>query len=148
MHWGEEGDTTPNEDQQQIASYLSSLGVDIILGHHPHVIQPTEMVGDCLVIYSMGNFVAGQDEALNQSSGIYTINFRYNEEEDKIDIESYSVTPTFSYNDCWSDGVYTDITTGCGYNNKVITEDIEKYNPAYEEAIAIMEQDPNIIINE
>lgn len=148
MHWGEENETTPNSSQEEMATYLASLGTDIILGTHPHVVQPTAMVGDCLVIYSMGNFVAGQEEAINQSSGIYEVEFQYNVEEDKIDILSYSVTPTFSYNDCWSDGSYTSIMTGCGYNNKVIVEDIKKYNPAYDEVIKTMKSDPNIIVNE
>ena len=60
MHWGIEYTHTPTEEQKRIANYLASLGVDIIIGHHPHVIQPIEFIGDTLVIYSLGNFISAQ----------------------------------------------------------------------------------------
>lgn len=61
MHWGTEYTHVPTAEEKEIASYLSSLGVDIIIGHHPHVIQPIEYVGNTLVIYSLGNFISAQD---------------------------------------------------------------------------------------
>lgn len=61
MHWGVEYTHTPTDEQVEIAKYLSSLGVDVVIGHHPHVIQPIEYVGDTLVIYSLGNFLSAQD---------------------------------------------------------------------------------------
>ncbi|MBR6690824.1 MAG: CapA family protein [Bacilli bacterium] len=60
MHWGVEDTNTPTESQRQIADYLSSLGVNLIIGHHPHVVQPVEYVNDTLVIYSLGNFISNQ----------------------------------------------------------------------------------------
>lgn len=60
MHWGVENYNTPNESQRQIAEYLSSLGVNMIIGAHPHVVQPIEYIGDTLVIYSLGNFISNQ----------------------------------------------------------------------------------------
>lgn len=60
MHWGEEYIHTPNKEQKNIAAYLADLGVDIIIGHHPHVIQPIEYIDDTLVIYSLGNFISAQ----------------------------------------------------------------------------------------
>lgn len=59
MHWGEELSDTPNEEQKRIAYYLSSLGVNIIIGTHPKVIEPIEWIGNTLVIYSLGNFLSG-----------------------------------------------------------------------------------------
>ncbi len=61
MHFGEEYTYTPDSTQREIANYLASLGVDIIIGHHPHVVQPIEFIDDTLVIYSLGNFLSGQD---------------------------------------------------------------------------------------
>ena len=60
MHWGEEYMTYPVNSQKEIAKYLASLGVDIIIGCHPHVIEPIEFIGNTLVIYSLGNFVSSQ----------------------------------------------------------------------------------------
>lgn len=60
MHWGNEYQQEPSKDQQRIAEYLSSLGVDIIIGHHPHVLQPVTKINNTLVIYSLGNFISSQ----------------------------------------------------------------------------------------
>lgn len=60
MHWGEEYTATPVNSQKQIAQYLSDLGVNVIIGTHPHVIEPIEFIGDTLVIYSLGNFISAQ----------------------------------------------------------------------------------------
>lgn len=60
MHWGTEYKTEPTDEQKREAEYLSSLGVDIIIGTHPHVIEPITYIGKTLVIYSLGNFISGQ----------------------------------------------------------------------------------------
>lgn len=60
MHWGTEYRSEPTEEQQRQANYLSSLGVDIIIGTHPHVIEPITYINDTLVIYSLGNFISAQ----------------------------------------------------------------------------------------
>ena len=60
MHWGTEYRTEPTEEQKREAEYLSSLGVDIIIGTHPHIIEPITYINDTLVIYSLGNFISAQ----------------------------------------------------------------------------------------
>ena len=60
MHWGTEYKTEPTEEQKREAKYLSDLGVDIIIGTHPHIIEPIEYINDTLVIYSLGNFISAQ----------------------------------------------------------------------------------------
>lgn len=71
MHWGVENTNTPTESQKQIAEYLSSLGVNIVIGHHPHVVQPVEYINDTLVIYSLGNFISNQlSIGLNNGIGL------------------------------------------------------------------------------
>lgn len=60
MHWGEEYTHTPVWEQKNLAEYLSSLNVDIIIGCHSHSVQPITFVGKTLVIYSLGNFVSSQ----------------------------------------------------------------------------------------
>ena len=71
MHWGVENTNTPTEGQKQIAEYLSSLGVNLVIGHHPHVVQPVEYVQNTLVIYSLGNFISNQlSLTLNNGIGL------------------------------------------------------------------------------
>lgn len=60
MHWGTEYTHTPTSEQVRQAKYLASLGVDVIIGHHPHVLQPITFIGDTLVIYSLGNMISNQ----------------------------------------------------------------------------------------
>ena len=60
MHWGTEYTKDPTYEETRIAEYLSGLGVNLIIGAHPHVVQPVRYVGDTLVIYSLGNFISNQ----------------------------------------------------------------------------------------
>lgn len=60
MHWGVEYASEPNASQIEIANYLADLGVDIIIGCHPHVLQPITMIDDTVVMYSLGNFISNQ----------------------------------------------------------------------------------------
>ena len=69
MHWGVEYTHNPTEYEKDMASYLSSLGVDLIIGTHPHVIQPVTWIDNTLVIYSLGNFLSAQYQ--NQSTCTY-----------------------------------------------------------------------------
>ena len=60
MHWGVEYTHTPTAYEKDMAKFLASNGVDIIIGSHPHVIQPVEWIDNTLVIYSLGNFISAQ----------------------------------------------------------------------------------------
>lgn len=66
VHWGEEYHSLPNAYQQRVAQQLADAGADIIIGHHPHVVQPVEWVRGkdrahpTLVAYSLGNFLFDQ----------------------------------------------------------------------------------------
>lgn len=69
MHWGEEYTNTPTSSQKEKAKYLASLGVDIVIGCHPHVMQPMTYIDNTLVVYSLGNFVSNQDTT-NKLTGL------------------------------------------------------------------------------
>ncbi len=65
LHWGDEYKNNPNSYQKQIAQKLCDLGVDIIVGGHPHVIQPLEVLSGAnghktYCIYSVGNALSNQ----------------------------------------------------------------------------------------
>ena len=66
IHWGEEYQLTPNNKQKEIAQKLCDLGVDVIIGGHPHVVQPMDLLTSTdgkhktVCVYSMGNFVSNQ----------------------------------------------------------------------------------------
>lgn len=65
MHWGNEYESLPSTSQLELAHELSTMGVDIIIGHHPHVLQPMDWIersdgSKTFVMYSLGNFLSGQ----------------------------------------------------------------------------------------
>lgn len=62
MHWGTEYSHGVSQEQTNIANYLSSIGVNIIIGAHPHVVEPVEYInnGKTFVIYSLGNIISAQ----------------------------------------------------------------------------------------
>lgn len=74
MHWGEEYQLKANTWQKSIAQELSNMGVDIIIGGHPHVVQPVELIHaegsdhTTICIYSLGNAVSNQRRELISSS--------------------------------------------------------------------------------
>ncbi len=60
VHWGEEYDTNPSPRQRGLAEAISDSGADIIIGHHPHILQPIEIYNDTVIFYSLGNFIFDQ----------------------------------------------------------------------------------------
>ena len=59
VHWGVERETTPKEYQRVMGQQYIDAGADIVIGSHPHVLQPLEYYKDKPIMYSMGNFVFG-----------------------------------------------------------------------------------------
>lgn len=75
LHWGAEFQTTPNIRQRTLAHRLEKAGVDAVIGHHPHVLQPVEMIGKMPVYYSIGNFVFDQRAPKAKESMIAKLTF-------------------------------------------------------------------------
>lgn len=69
VHWGVEYVLLPNRNQEELADFLVDQGVDLIIGGHPHVIQPMKVVRnekeqkDVLLVYSLGNFISNMKTA-------------------------------------------------------------------------------------
>jgi poly-gamma-glutamate capsule biosynthesis protein CapA/YwtB (metallophosphatase superfamily) len=64
LHWGVEFNATPTPEQQQVGrAVLASPDVDLLVGHHAHVVQPVERIGDEYVVYGMGNLLSNQSAA-------------------------------------------------------------------------------------
>jgi poly-gamma-glutamate synthesis protein (capsule biosynthesis protein) len=60
LHWGEEYAPHPEAWQRELAYNLVDAGADLIIGHHPHVVQDTEWYNGAFIAYSLGNFVFDQ----------------------------------------------------------------------------------------
>lgn len=75
LHWGEEYQVEPSASQLALAKELSASGeVDLVLGHHAHVVQPVERVEDTWVVFGMGNQVARHAEPIDaQREGVLVL---------------------------------------------------------------------------
>ncbi len=70
FHWGKEYDTKSNEHQQKIAAAAVKAGADLIIGHHPHVVQEVMELHGVPVAYSLGNFIFDQNFSKETSTGL------------------------------------------------------------------------------
>lgn len=100
MHWGVEDSNTVSADQQYEVNLLSSLGVDIVIGTGPHVLQKVETVtrpdgGKMVVWYSLGNMLSSQLQTKELIGGIAKMNIE--KTADKIIISNLSFTPTYMH---------------------------------------------------
>ena len=105
MHWGIEYQTTPNDEQEDLADFLFENGVDIILGNHPHVLQPMEKrsvtladgtAEDCFVVYALGNFICDQNSENTRNSIILNLDITKNP-DGKISIDKVDYVPIYMY---------------------------------------------------
>ena len=81
MHWGDEYVHTPNRRQNDLAAFLAEQQVDIVFGHHPHVLQPVEFIRRpdgrvMLCFFSLGNFVSAQDRTYRMLGAMAYIRLR------------------------------------------------------------------------
>ncbi|PEK05799.1 CapA family protein [Bacillus toyonensis] len=80
MHWGKEYTFSPTYEQKDLAQYLSDLGVDVVIGNHPHVIQPVEWKQNkeghqTLIYYALGNLVSSQEKLITMVGGLSYVQF-------------------------------------------------------------------------
>lgn len=107
LHFGTENERMPNEEQKELAQYTADLGADVIIGHHPHVLQPVEwLTGEngkqTLVAYSLGNFLSSQQEYYQRIGGMLQFSIRKTSQGDdaQVTVEEPAFLPTFmSYTD-------------------------------------------------
>lgn len=100
MHWGVEYTHTPTKYQKDAAEFLASLGVDIVIGTHPHVVQPVEWIDDTIVFYSLGNFISAQDQKDNYNKMVglmSSLDITKTVKGDKVDIKIDNINNELIY---------------------------------------------------
>lgn len=76
MHWGTEYSFGISERQKEIATYLASLNVELIIETHPHVVEPIEFIDDTMIIYSLGNVISAQRGIEKLTGGVVAVEFK------------------------------------------------------------------------
>jgi poly-gamma-glutamate synthesis protein (capsule biosynthesis protein) len=99
MHWGDEYQRFPNTRQKELANFLHEQGVMLILGSHPHVLQPSQLISknnsSSFTIYSMGNFVSGQRKQYTDCGIIIRIQMIKNRKNGSIQFGVIDYIPTY-----------------------------------------------------
>ena len=102
-HWGIEYRLHHGQEQEDMARWLVENGADIIVGHHPHVIQDVEWMGDALVVYSLGNALSNQNDLNSRLELALTLKIVLEEDQAPRLLE-----PTFEYIWCTKPGMVED----------------------------------------
>lgn len=105
MHWGTEYKREPGPDQKQTAAFLFRNGADVIIGSHPHVVQPIEFYNFTyngkpktgLVFWSLGNFVSNQRRRYTNGGLFVRFDIARNIYTDKIKIDNVYYIPVWVY---------------------------------------------------
>lgn len=97
-HWGTEYATVPSSYQEIFAMQMTEAGADLIIGTHPHVVQPVTWIeavngNRCLCYYSLGNYVSTQKNPQSMLGGLAWVTFHVTEEGVMIKDENTGVVP-------------------------------------------------------
>lgn len=96
LHWGYEYQTSPNVEQKKLTRFLWDHGVNVVIGSHPHVIQPMhwEKADDHnrLVVYSMGNFISNQRTAPRDGGAMAWVELSKSADKCFISAANYQLT--------------------------------------------------------
>ena len=93
VHWGSEYTTTPAQEQRNLAKKMADWGANVIIGHHPHVLQPVEWIENSdgtrtLVAYSLGNFISQQNTAARVIGGMLHYDITKDFETGKVTVSN------------------------------------------------------------
>lgn len=130
-HWGTEYTLTETDNQKQWAQLFADNGADLVIGTHPHVIEPVKWVdgangGHTLVYYSLGNFVSNQDRAARMLGAMAKVVIADNE-DGEVFIKEYGVEPlvTHQLSGAGQIGTYrlSDYTSELASQNRIMRKD-------------------------
>jgi poly-gamma-glutamate synthesis protein (capsule biosynthesis protein) len=121
IHWGVEYSNKATKRQKKIANFLANNGVDIIIGTHPHVIEPVEKIKNTLVIYSLGNFISSQIGTDRRVGLMLSLDIE--KEEKKITIKN--IIPRLNYVQYTEDYKEIKIVPFGKINNSILSNYLE-----------------------
>jgi len=104
FHFGDEYEREPSDYQKQVVDSTIEMGADIIIGGHPHVLQPVKFIkshksvfDSVLVAYSLGNFISNQRKKYTDTGGILTISITKNLFDNTLKISNVEFIPTWVF---------------------------------------------------
>ncbi|WP_214482401.1 CapA family protein [Bacillus sp. SM2101] len=147
MHWGNEYERFPSFQQQELAHLLANEGADIIIGHHPHVLQPIEWIerddsSKSIVVYSLGNFLSGQYNDYKDIGGLFeiTVTKSFSGNVNEIHLDNPTFTPTYVSNQYQSNFETHILSELISSNNDHLYE--QMYNDTMEHMYQWLDEQP------
>lgn len=103
FHWGNEKETVPDSNQTQLGHMAIDAGADLVVGHHPHVLQGIEKYNGKYIVYSLGNFCFGGNSAPSDMDTMifqqtFTITSEGVQTDDNINIIPCRISSVYDYN--------------------------------------------------
>ncbi|MCC7466617.1 MAG: CapA family protein [Saprospiraceae bacterium] len=106
MHWGLEYQLTENAVQREQAKFLIKNGADMVIGSHPHVVQPIRMERvampdgsekEALVVYSLGNFISNQQQPNTDGGILFQVDLLKNKGNPQVRLGEHGIIPIWRY---------------------------------------------------
>jgi poly-gamma-glutamate synthesis protein (capsule biosynthesis protein) len=94
LHFGTEYERYPNREQKQLVQKIIGYGANMIIGSHPHVIQPVDKIDNVFIAYSLGNFLCGQRMQFCDAGMM--LKYTIVKHEDSTYLEQISYIPTWT----------------------------------------------------
>lgn len=113
MHWGEEYVLKQNKEQTRLANFLVNNGVRIVMGNHPHVVQPVDIRKEdgkitSIIVYSLGNLISGMRTTDTSGGMIVKIDIS-KEPNQEVSIDNFDYSLVWTYKP-QKDGKFTEFT--------------------------------------
>ena len=106
MHWGLEYQLSENAEQRDLAQFLIKNGADMVIGSHPHVVQPIRMERvampdgsekEALVVYSLGNFISNQQQPNTDGGILFQVDLLKRKGSSAVSIGQQGIIPVWRY---------------------------------------------------
>lgn len=116
FHWGNERETVPNEEQKKLAYAAIDNGADLVIGHHPHVLQGVEKYNGKYILYSLGNFAfGGNKNPVDKDTMIFNQVFTFRDGK-LLGIENASIIPCSISSSDWGNNYQPTPLSGDEFN--------------------------------
>lgn len=128
FHWGTERETSPDTNQRELAHLAIDQGADLVIGHHPHVLQGIEYYKGKSIVYSLGNFCfGGNSNPADKNSMIYQQTFSFKKEKVQKNAKENIIPCSISSTSTRNDYCPTPME---GTQKQALLDLIAKYNEA------------------
>jgi poly-gamma-glutamate synthesis protein (capsule biosynthesis protein) len=123
LHWGTEKATSPDSDQVDFAHHIVDLGADVVIGHHPHVLQAVERYRSGIIAYSLGNLIFGGNSRSSYDTAVLEIRL----EQSSINYRLMPVrVSAWGHNRCLVRPTFSMILTNYPFPNRSTNKEIQR----------------------